>query len=173
VAKEQPVQPSATEQTLITSLPSKELEATPNVSTNISAFSPCNFGFEDVSSFATRRRISQVMYKFIETEAKERKSEGKKAYLVEVKYGQPTGKNVARWASKFDMRIRSHLDVTKSNFSNQDPRNFDQEIQQMENVFETIGGRISTNKQRKRIVMNNFRHKCRKLILDGKDRESS
>ena len=45
----------------------------------------------------------------------------------------------------------------------------------MENVFETIGGRISIKyyKHKMRILMNNFRHKCRKLILDGKDRESS
>jgi hypothetical protein len=115
------------------------------------------------------------VYKSTEREAKERKLEGKKAYLVEVKDGQPTGKNASRWASELGTRIRSHLDVTKSNFSDQDPRNVDQVIQQMENVFETIGGRISTKyyKQRMRILMNNFRHKCRKLILDGKDRESS
>ena len=72
-------------------------------------------------------------------------------------------------------RIRSYLDVTKSNFTDQDPRNADLMIQHMENVFETIGGRIFVKyyKYRMRILMNNFRHKCRKLILDGKYRESS
>jgi hypothetical protein len=45
----------------------------------------------------------------------------------------------------------------------------------MKNVFKTIGGRIYTKyyKQRIGILMNNFRHKCKKLILDGKDRENS
>ena len=45
----------------------------------------------------------------------------------------------------------------------------------MENVFETVGGRISVKyyKYRMRVLMNNFGHKCRKLILDGKYRESS
>ena len=72
-------------------------------------------------------------------------------------------------------RIRSYLDVTKSTFTDQDPRNVDLVIQQMENVFETVGGRISVKyyKYRMRVLMNNFRHKCRKLILDGNDRESS
>jgi hypothetical protein len=70
-------------------------------------------------------------------------------------------------------RIKSHLDVTKSNFSDKDPINVDQVIQKMENIFETVCGRISTKyyKLRMRILMNNFRHKCKKLILDGKDRE--
>lgn len=95
--------------------------------------------------------------------------------MIEVKDGEPTGPNASRWATELGTRIRSHLDVTKSNFADQDPRNVDQVIQKMENVFETIGGRISSKyyKRRMRILMNNFRHKCRKLILDGKDRESS
>jgi len=69
----------------------------------------------------------------------------------------------------------SHFDVTNSNFSYQYPINVDQAIQKMENVIETIGGRISTKyyKQRMVILMNNFRHKCKKLILDRKYRESS
>ena len=45
----------------------------------------------------------------------------------------------------------------------------------MENPIETIGGRISTKyyKQRMIILMNNFKHKCRKLILDGKNKDRS
>lgn len=95
--------------------------------------------------------------------------------MIEVKYGEPTGPNSSRWATELGTRIRSHLDVTKSKFANQDPRNVDQVIQQMEIFFETIGGRISSKyyKRRMKILMNNFRHKCRKLILDGKYRESS
>ena len=43
----------------------------------------------------------------------------------------------------------------------------------MENSFETIGGRISIKcyNHRMIILMNKFRHKCKKLILDGKDRD--
>ena len=73
------------------------------------------------------------------------------------------------------MRISSYLDATKYNFIDQNPRNVDLVIQQMENAFQTVGGRISIKyyKYLMRVLMNNFRHKCRKLILDGKDREIS
>jgi hypothetical protein len=95
--------------------------------------------------------------------------------LVEVKDGVPTGPNASRWASELGMRIRSYLDVTKVNFADQDPRNVDRVIQQMEDAFETVGGRISTKyyKHRMRKLINNFRYTCRKLILDGKDRDCS
>ena len=45
----------------------------------------------------------------------------------------------------------------------------------MKNSFETYGGRITTKyyKIRKRKLINNFRHKCRKSILDGKERDNS
>ena len=94
--------------------------------------------------------------------------------MVEVK-NEHLGPNASRWASELGMRIRSYLDVTKYTFTDQDPRNVDLVIQQMENVFDTVGGRISIKyyKYLLRVLMNNFRHKCRKLILDGKDRESS
>ena len=107
-------------------------------------------------------------------EAKERKSEGKKAHVVKVKHGHPTRPKSSRWSTELGMRIRSYLDVTKSTFTDQDLSNVDLVIQQMENVFEIVGGRISIKyyKYRMRILMNNFKHKCRKLILDGKDRES-
>ena len=114
------------------------------------------------------------MYRSIEREAKERKSEGNKDYLVEVKYGEPIGPNASRWASELGTRVRSHLDVTKANFSDQDERNADEVIQQLENVFETVGGSIYTKyyKKKMRKLINNFRHKCRKLILDGKYRDN-
>ena len=50
----------------------------------------------------------------------------------------------------------------------------DQVIRQMENVFETIDGSISTKyyKNMMRKLINNFSHKCTKLILDGKDRDN-
>ena len=54
-------------------------------------------------------------------------------------------------------RVRYHLDVTKANFSDQDEINVDQVIRQMENVFETVDGRISTkyykNGMRKLIII--------------------
>ena len=70
-----------------------------------------------------------------------------------------------------DMRIRSYLDVTKVNFADQDTRNVDRVIQQLEDAFGIVGGRISTKyyKHRMRKMINNFRYTCRKLILDGKD----
>ena len=94
-------------------------------------------------------------------------------YLVDVKYGEPVGPNASRWASDLGTKVRPRLDVTKANFLDEDERNADQVIQQMENVFETIGGRISTKyyKNKRRKLINNFRNKCRKLILDGKDRD--
>ena len=64
--------------------------------------------------------------------------------MVEIKYGEPVGPNAARWALELGMRVRSHLDVTKANFADQDERNVDLVIQQMENAFENFGGRIST-----------------------------
>jgi hypothetical protein len=93
--------------------------------------------------------------------------------LVEIKYGVPIGTNASRWASYVSMRIRSYLDVTKVNFADQDTRNVDRVIQQMEDAFEVVSGRIFTKyyNHRMRKLINNFRYTCRKLILDGKDRE--
>jgi hypothetical protein len=73
------------------------------------------------------------------------------------------------------MRVRSHLDVTKANFVDQDEISVDLVILQIENAFETFGGRISTKyyKNRMRKLINNFRHKCGKSILDGKERDNS
>ena len=73
------------------------------------------------------------------------------------------------------MRVRSHLDVTKSNFVDQDERSVDLVIRQMENAFETYGGRITIKyyKIRMRKLINNFRHKSRKSILDGKERDNN
>jgi hypothetical protein len=48
LAKEKQFHPFSTEKTLITSLPSKVLEATPTISTNLSGFSPHNYGSEYV-----------------------------------------------------------------------------------------------------------------------------
>jgi hypothetical protein len=61
-----------------------------------------------------------------------------------------------------------------SNFLDQDPR-IDLVIQNMENYFETIGGKISTKfyKQRMRFSMNNFGHTCMKLFSEGKERDNS
>ena len=44
----------------------------------------------------------------------------------------------------------------------------------MENVFVAVSGRISTKyyKNMMRKLIHNFRHKCRKLILEGKDRDN-
>jgi hypothetical protein len=142
---------------------------------NAYSTSPSLDSFEYISSFIKICRISQGMYRSIEREAKERKSEGKKAYLVEIKYGEPVGPNTIRWASELGTRVSSHLDVTKANFANQDERNVDLVIRQMENSFETFSGRISTKyyKNRMRKLINNFRHKCRKSILDGKERDKN
>ncbi len=95
--------------------------------------------------------------------------------MVEVKDGEPIGKNDLRWAFKLGMRVRPHLDASKENFVDQDERNVDIVIQQMENAFESFGGRISTKyyKKKMRKLTNNYRHKCRKSILDGKDRDIS
>ena len=95
--------------------------------------------------------------------------------MVKVKDGHPTEPNASRWSTELGTRVRSYLDATKSNFTYQHPRNVYLVIQQMENVFETVGGRIFVKyyKYRMRVLMNSFRHKCRKLILDGKDRESN
>ena len=56
-------------------------------------------------------------------------------YLVDVKYGEPVGPNASICASELGTRVRSHLDVTKANFSDQDEINVDQVIRKMENVF--------------------------------------
>ena len=100
------------------------------VSTNMFVHSPSpNLdSFEDITAFINIRRFSQSMYRSTERVAKERKSEGKKTYLVEVKDGEPIGPNASRWAYKLGTRVRSHLDVTKANFSYQDERNVDQVI---------------------------------------------
>jgi hypothetical protein len=157
--------------------PSTAKEKTHVVSTNISALStsPSLDSTEDISAFIKKCRMSQGMFRSTEREAKERKLEGKKAYLVEIKYGEPVGPNVARWASELGTRVRSHLDVTKANFADQDERSVDLVILQMENSFETFGGRISTKyyKNKMRKLINNFRHKCRKSILDGKERDNN
>ena len=63
--------------------------------------------------------------------------------MVKVIDGKPTGPNASRWSTKLGTRIRSYLDVTISTFTDQDPRDVDLVIQQMENVFEMVGGRIS------------------------------
>ena len=130
---------------------------------------------EDMPASIQKHKMLQGMYRSTKREAKERKSEGKRAYLVEVKDGEPIGPNASSWASELGTRVRSHVDVTKANFSDQDERNVDQVIRQMENVFETVNGRISTKyyKNKMRKLINNFRHKCRKLILDGKDRDNN
>lgn len=72
-------------------------------------------------------------------------------------------------------RCRSHLDVCKSNFANQDSRSIDIVIQKMENAFESIGGKICRiyYKNKMQILMNNFKHTCRKIIVDGKERINS
>jgi len=172
---EEPIKPSSLEKTPITSPQRNMLGNETAISTNMSGFSTPKTSSKDPSPFVRRRRIIQGLYRSTQREAKERKLEGKKAYVVEVIDGEPTGPNASRWSSELGTRIRSYLDVTKSTFTDQDPRNVDLVIQQMENVFETVGGRISVKyyKYRMRVLMNNFRHKCRKLILDGKDRESS
>ena len=63
--------------------------------------------------------------------------------MVELNDGELVGPDTSRWASNLGTRVRSHLDVTKANFSDQDERNVDQVIQKMENFFESVGGRIS------------------------------
>ena len=75
--------------------------------------------------------------------------------MVEEINGEPTRPNASMWSSELGTRIRSYLDVTKSTFTDQDPRNVGIVIQQMENDFETIGGRISIKyyKYRMRILM--------------------
>ena len=137
--------------------------------------SPSLDSAEVILAFKQKLKITQGMYRSTEREAKARKLEGKKAYLVEVKDGEPIGPNASRWASELGTRVRSHLDVTKVNFADQDEKNVDIVIQQMENAFESFGGRISTKyyKKKMRKLINNYRHKCRKSILDGKDRDSS
>lgn len=137
--------------------------------------SPSLDSIEDISTFLKRCKISQGMYRSTKRETSERNSEGEKAYLVEVKYGEPVGPNASRWALELGTRVRSHLDVTKANFADQDEKNMDVVIQQMENAFETFGGGISNKyyKRRMRKLINNYRHKCKTLILDGKDRDNS
>jgi hypothetical protein len=133
-------------------------------------------GSEDVSAFVKRQRLSQGLYRFTERNAKERKIEGKNPFLVDVsKDGEPIGPNAARWASELGTRCRAHLDITKSNFADQDPRSVENVIQKMENSFETVGGQISRKyyKSKMRLLMNNYRYNCRKLIIEGKDRTNS
>jgi len=157
--------------------PSTAKEKAPLLCTNMSAHSTSQSldSSELMSASIQKRKMIQGMYRSTERETKERKSEGKKAYLLEVKDGEPFGPNAARWASELGTRVRSHLDVTKSNFVDQDERSVDLVIRQMENAFETYGGRITIKyyKIRMRKLINNFRHKCRKSILDGKERDSS
>jgi len=45
----------------------------------------------------------------------------------------------------------------------------------MENYFEIVGGQISRKyyKSYMRLLMNNYRYNCRKLIIKGKDRKKS
>ena len=68
--------------------------------------------------------------------------------MVEVRYGEPVGPNASSWDPELGMRIRSHLDVTNAHYLDQDEINVDKVIQKMENVFETIDRRISTNIKR-------------------------
>ena len=149
---EEPIHPSSLEKTPITSPPGNMLRVELAISTNMSVFSTPKTSSKDLSAFVKRCRIIQGLYRSTQREAKERKSEGKKAYVVEVIDGEPTGPNASRWSSELGMRIRSYLDVTKSNFTYQYPRNFDILIQQMENVFETDGGRISIKYYKYRMI---------------------
>ena len=102
------------------------------ISTNMSGFSMPKTSSKDPSPFIRRRRIIQGLYRNTQREEKERKLEGKKAYVVEVIDGEPTGPNASRWSTELGMRIRSYFDVTKSTFIDQDPINVDLVIQQME-----------------------------------------
>lgn len=131
---------------------------------------------EDVSAFVKRKKLSQDLYRSTERHAKERILEGKKPFVVEVsRDGEPIGKNAARWASELGVRSRAHLDICKSNFSEQDPQHVEFVIQKMENAFDTIGGQISRKyyKNKMRLLMNNFRYNCRKTIMEGKERLDS
>ena len=170
---EEPIKPSSLEKTPITSPQRDVLGNETAISTNMSGFSTPKTSSKDPSPFIRRRRIIQGLYRRTERDSKEIKLEGKKDYLVEVIDGEPTGSNDLRWASNLGIRILSYFDVTKTNFVDQDPINVDRVIQQMKNSFETVGGKISTKyyKQRMRKLVNNFRYKCRQLILDGKERE--
>ena len=108
----------------------------------MSYFSTPKTSSKDPSPFIRRHKIIQGLYRSTQRKEKERKLEGKKAYVVEVIDGEPTGPNASRWSSELGTRIRSYLDVKKSTSTDQDPRNVDLVIQQMENVFETVGGKI-------------------------------
>lgn len=177
VAKEisVPINASREETTLTSAVPqlNTHVTSTPNESGSARNIGS---GSQDVSAFVRRQRLSQGWYRCTERNAKERKVEGKKPFLVEVsKYGEPIGQNAARWASELGTRCRAHLDICKSNFSDQDPRIVDNVIQKMENSFETIGGQISRKfyKQKMRILMNSYRYNCRKIIIEGKDKTDS
>jgi hypothetical protein len=90
-------------------------------------------GSQYMFAFVKRKILSQGLYRCIERNAKERKKEGKKSFLVEVlKDGDPIGKNAARWASELGTRCRAHLDICRSNFLDQDPRIVDNVIQKMD-----------------------------------------
>jgi hypothetical protein len=78
--------------------PSTAKEKTLVVSTNISALStsPSLDSIKDISAFIKKCRMSQGMFRSTEREAKERKLEEKKAYLLEIKDVELVGPNVAR-----------------------------------------------------------------------------
>ena len=63
--------------------------------------------------------------------------------MLEVKDVEHFGPNAARWASELGTRVRSHLDVTKFNFVDQNERSVDLVIRKIENSFESYGGRIT------------------------------
>ena len=131
---------------------------------------------EDVPTTIKRQRLSQTLYRSTEKKAKERVLEGKKPFVVEVsRDGEPIGYNAARWATELGIRCRAHLDICKSNFTEQDPRNVEFVIQKMENAFDIIGAQISRRhyKNKIRLLMNNFRYHCRKLIIEGKEKSDS
>jgi len=153
------------------------LQNTPIASTNgTGSARSISSGIEDVFSFVKRQRLNQGLHIFTKRNAKERKIEGKKPFSVDVsKYSDPIGPNATRWASELGIRCRAHLDITKSNFADQDPQSVENVIQKMENYFETVRGKISRKcyKKNMRTVMNTYRYNCRKLIMEGKDRTQS
>ena len=79
---------------------------------------------EDVPTTVKRQRLSQTLYRSIEKKSIERVLEGKKPFVVEVlRDGEPIWYNATRWATELGIRCRAHLDICKSNFTEQDPRN--------------------------------------------------
>jgi len=157
--------------------PSTAKGKSPLVCTNTSAISTSHSvdSSDDMPTSIQKRRMIQGLFRSTKRESRERKLERKKAYFLEVKDGGLVGSNAARWALKLGTRVSYHLDVTKSNFADQDEISVDLVIRQMENSFETFGGRITTKyyKFRMRKLINNFMPKCRKSILDGKEKDNS